>query len=831
MQKYYNETWKKVAEMLGTDIDLGLSSEECDNRKKIHGDNRIFLPGSKKSVSNFIKIFLKIYIFITLLVLGVCIYKQEYIMAIITGIVLIMNISLKLLYLYNNKKEMNYLQKLNNSTVTVVRDGIKKIIKSEELVIGDIVYFKKSNSIAADLRIIEANNIKVDEKNITGENFFKDKFESKIDGYLSNIGEMKNILFKGSVIKEGDGYGIVVETGASTQLGKLLAMITYANDKHGIVAKLEKKLGVLMIMLSILTIVVSLIVYFYSKEINNIVVSFVITQTIPVSIIVRLHTFLLRRDLKMEGIDLINISTLENVEDLEYIFLDKIGSITKEEAHVKKIFTNDTLYTDKEVNYSKDINIQRILDIVLLCNDAVYNVEKDKGTGDLIEIGYLRFAGEKRVYKSSLSSKYKRLFEIPMESDKRVITTVNKYEKGYRANVRGNVDVVLDICKYIMVDGIEKEISQEDVEKIRAIDFNLSVEGLMAQGIAYRSFSYQPSVSENIESNLVFVGIIALENPFNDGIKEELEDINKKGIIPIIFTDDNKIAAFTIAEKIGIVNNTGQVISGVEMSSLSEEEFTSVLTRVRVFSRVTPEIKNKIVGMFVREKYNVAASGDNLGDLPILSISRVGIGKGAAPGIVKLLSDIFIKENYLRGFLKIFDISKSFKIGLEKGKSFLITTLLAQILIVNLFPFVNSGERISILSILLINTLIFSPLSLIILNSSKDVVSSKKVFTLSILWVSCYLAGIYNITSGFNEILFLIFSCILIGHTVIDTKISFRNISRELIILSLTIALMISIFSVLIVLNSITFGIYEVIRAAIILLVYCIIELLMKKWQ
>ena len=817
--------------MLGTDIDLGLSSEECDNRKKIHGDNKIYLPGSKNTVGQVIKIFLKIYIFISLFVLLVCIYKQEFIMAIITGIMLIMNVSLKLLSLYNNQKEIGYLQKLNYSTVSVVRDGRIKLIKSEDLVIGDIVYFKKSTSIAADLRIIKANNIKVDEKNITGENFFKDKFESKIDGVLSNIGEMKNILFKGSVIKEGDGCGIVVQTGESTQLGKLLAMITYANDKHGIGAKVEKSLNNLMIISSIFTILVSVIVYFYSKEFNNLLESLVIAQTIPVSIIIILYSFLLKKDLKLKGIDLINLSTLENIEDLEYIFLDKIGSITKEEAHVKKIFTNDTLYTDEEVDYSKDINIQRILDIVLLCNDAIYNVEKDKGTGDLIEIGYLRFAAKKRAYKTLLASKYKRIFEIPMDSDKRVITTLNKYDKGYRAHVRGNVDVVLEKCKYIMVDGIENEISQEDVDKIRDIDFNLSVEGLMAQGIAYRSFSYQPSVSENIESNLVFVGIIALENPFNDGIDEELEEIKKKGITPIIFTDDNKIAAFAVAEKIGIVNDTGQVISGVEMDSLSQEEFTNVLIKVRVFSRVTPEIKGKIVGMFVREKYNVAASGDNLGDLPILSISKVGIGKGTASGIVKLLSDVFIKDNYLKGFLKIFEVSKLFRIGLDGEKSFLITSLIAEILIVNLLPFVNSGEHLGVLSILLINTLIFSPLSLIILSSSKHVESSKKIITLSVLWISFSLVGVYNITSGFNEILFLILSCMLIEHTAIDTKISFRKVSREVIILSLTILLMIIAFGILIVVNSITFGIQEIIRVVIILLVYGIIEFLMKKWQ
>ena len=831
MQKYCKETWKRVVEMLGTDIDFGLSSDECENRKKIHGDNKIYLLGSNNTIGQIIKNFLRIYILISLLIFAVCIYRQEFTMAIITVIMLIMSIFLKALYLHNNQKERAYLQKLNFSTVAVIRDGRTRLIKSEDLVIGDIVHFKKSTSIAADLRIIEANNIKVDEKNITGENFFKDKFESKIDGSLPNIEEMKNILFKGSKIMEGNGYGVVVQTGGSTQLGRLLAMISYASDKHSIGIKLEKSLSKMMMMSSIFSLLISMAVYYYSKEINNLLLSLVIVQTIPVSIIMIMYSFLLKKDLKLKGIDLINMSTLDNLEDLEYLFLDKIGSITKEEVHVKKIFTNDTLYADEEVDYSKDINIQRILDIVLLCNNAIYNVEKDKGTGDLVEIGYLRFAGKKKAYKSIVTNKYKRIFEIPMDSDKRVITTLNKYNKGYRANVRGNVDAVLEQCKYIMVDGIEKEISQEDVDKIRDIDFNLSVEGLMAQGIAYRSFSYQPSVSENIESNLVFVGIIALDNPFNDGIKEQLAAIKRKGITPIIFTDDNKIAAYAAAEKIGIVSSTEEVISGVEMDSLTEEEFTKVLTKVRVFSRVTPEIKGKIVGMYVREKYNVAASGDNLGDLPILSISKVGIGKGEAPGIVRMLSDIFIKENYLKGFLDIFEVAKSFKLGLQGEIGFLIHLLIAEILIVNLLPFINPGEYLDISSIILINTLIFSPLSLIILNSTKQNISLKKSIAESILLISFSLLGVYNIKNGFNAILFFILSGMLIEHTAIYIKVSYRKISRELIILLITIVLMIIAVSSLIILNSLNFGILEIIRVVVILVVYGIIEFLMKKWQ
>ncbi|MGL4108584.1 cation-transporting P-type ATPase [Clostridium sp. LP20] len=832
MEKYCNNSWKTIVEILASDIYKGLSESECDQRRKAYGDNKIYLPKGNSKVSTYIKLFLSLYLFVSIAVISFLFYRQEYIMGIITLAMILVNASIKLVHVYKRQKEVGFLQNINYATITVIRDGKEKIIKAEELVKGDIVLFSKGSLIAADIRIIEAKDIKVDEKNITGESFLKDKFESKIDGNISAITEMKNILFKGSVIKEGAGAGIVIETGNSTQLGRLLAMLVYANNsKHTLDSKLEKPLGRIMITLSIVAIGFFFIFNNYSQGLENLELSLFSIQVFPIGAVVLLYVKFMKKDLLKEGIELINISTVDLINDIEILFLDKIGSITKEKMVVRKIYSNNVLYEDKNVNYNKDINIKRLIDILLLSNNAVYNVKDDSGSGDLSEIAYLSFAAKKLAYKSVLDSKFKRVFEIPMDSDKRILTTLNKSKKGCRANVKGNVDTILERCTHIMIDGLEKEISEEDIQRIKDIDFNFSLEGLATQAAAYRSFSYNPSVSENIESNLVFVGIVGLENPLNENIKEQITDIKSRGILPILFTEDNKITATTIGKKAGLISNSAGVISGVELDSMNREELIDTLSKVRVFSRVNPEIKGRIVGLFTKDNYSVAASGETLGDLASLSLSKVGIGKGKAPEIVKKVSDIFIKENYLRGFISIFDISKKFQERATKSISTLIALAISEIVIINIFPLINSSGEIEMIPLAIINILLAPPISLVLLRVDGEEFKRKKYIVRTILWSLLTLGAIYGVDGRYAEVILLTLGGIFIEYTLLSSKIKFKGLSIEALLFLTTIFIWIISAGILVSINSLLFSTFQVVKLIGILVSYIIIELIMKRWQ
>lgn len=831
MNIYSNNTWKTVVGMLKSNEKTGLSELECEERRKKYGDNKVFIP-YKTSVVGNIKNFLSPHIFLSFFVGAFLVYMHKYILGTITFAMVIITMIIKFLHSRSVIQKVKFMQKLNDSTARVLRDGTEKIVKAEELVKGDIVIFSKDSLMAADIRIIQAEDLKVDEKNITGEKFLKDKFDSKIDNTAYSIEEMKNMLFKGTVIKNGEGTGVVVETGNSTHLGRMLMLLVNAsNNKHSLGKRLEKKLSGMMFTLIAFSIALFAVLTFVNliEGYDILVLSLFLTQSIPVVIIVTGFIFLLKKELNKKGIDLINLSTVDLIKEIQVLFMDKIGSITKEEMIVDKVYVNNKLYSEGEISYSKEVTIRRLIESIVLCNNASCDFDKDKHSGDLSEIAYLKFAHKKSVDKAFLEGSNRRIFEIPMDSDKRMITTVNKAKRGCRANCKGNVDAVLDRCKYIMVDGLQKEITNEDISRLKAIDYNLSLEGYITQAVAYRNFSYIPSVEENIENNLVFVGIIALENPLNDELEQEIESVKSRGIIPIVFTDDNKITATTIGRKAKLVSSNNRVIGGVEIYSLDKEELLDTISRTRVFARVTPELKAKIIGIFVKDNYKVAASGEGLGDLASICISRLGISKGNAPKLIKNTSDVFIKNNFLKGFLKLFDLSKDIEVGINKFKSFVLGLIISQIAVLNLIPAINKSFNLSIWSILVFNMIIVAPSSLLVLNSFEN--QNEGYVLRTILYVGLTLTALYDISFGADLIWGLLFGIYSINYCLVNCNIGFKKKSLKLGLFALSVSLVIIWSVALMLMNSYDFSQFILLKTAAVAVASWICELIMKKWQ
>lgn len=829
MNIYSNNSWKAVVEMLKSDIYKGLSEEECEKRRKSSGDNKIFVAQNKGFISS-LNSFFSIYIFLSIAIAGILFYLNEYAMGVITAAIIFISLLIKIAHGKSKANKTKFLQNLNNTNTKVLRDGVTKVIKSEELVKGDIVYFSKGSLVPADIRIITATEIKVDEKNITGESFLKDKFDSKIDDDIYFIEEMKNMLFKGSVVVEGEGSGIVVEAGNSTELGKMFALIMHSNqNKHTLGKKIEKRLGKIIVILLLFAVSASILNYYFVHNLYGLSLSLFSIQAIPFIGIALLYVIVLRKDLRKKGIDLVNMSTLDIISQIEILFMDKIGSVTKAEMTVDKLYVNNRILDKKEVIYNREITVKRLIETIVLCNNATYDSEKDIAEGELKEVAYLKFANEKMAYKAMIEENHRRVFEIPMDTDKRVITTINKVKQGSRANSRGNVDAVLDRCSHIMIDGLEKEITAEDIERIKAIDFNFSLEGLITQGIAYRSFSYTPSREENVENNLVFVGIVALNNPLNDDLENDMSEIKNRGIIPIMITDDNKIVAASIGKKAKLTSSNSKVISGVEIYSLGNEELIDTVGKTRVFSRVTPELKAKIIGLFIKDKYKVAASGENLGDLPAISLSNLGIGKGNAPQIIKNAADLFIKNNYLKGFLSIFDTAKRFNEGIDKVETAFITLLFSEIVIVNALPIVNTEINMSYIPILIVNVILTIPLFLLLVGSPNG--KDKKYILRGIVNSILALVALYDVNSNFQEILVVILGVFMISHVLFNTSISFKKVSFQLILLITSIILWLIFSGGLILLNGLTLTSFDLIKIGVIILINIIYELILKRCQ
>lgn len=828
LNKFCNMFWKDVVSMLHSDAYNGLSEDKCEIVRKEFGSNKIKLKYNNNNFISGCKAFFQGYIIILIIIFSLCLFNNEHILMGVVGIFIIINIIINVVLTIKNNNNLAYIQRVNDATVTVIRDNREKIVRTQDLVLGDIISFKKGSFIGADLRIIEAKNLKVDEKNITGERFPKEKFENKLDGNIDDIKDMKNILFKGSVIVEGEGTGIVTEVGKSTEFGKLMALLEYANNKHTLMNKINKKISKYSLILTIGALIIS---YILNKNLSSVLFSVTVVNSIPIAVIIMLQIKIIKSDaMKQHEIEFINMSTLDLIQDVDVLFIDKIGAITKDEMKLVSIYTNDQIIPIENASYSEDKNIERTMDILLLCNDSVYNITEDSGTGNSIEIAYLRYAANNKIYKSILDSKYKRVLEVPMDSDKRVLTTINKFNRGYRANVRGNVDNLIDRCTHILIDGAERPLTDEDREKIKAIDYNYSVDGLLTQGVAYRNFSYMPSLSENIESNLVFTAIVALENSFKEDVNILISEVKSRGITPIVFTEDNKIAATYVGKRCGLISDAGGVVSGIELESSTKEELKKLLSKVRVFSRVTPEIKGRIIAMFTKDNYNIAATGETLGDLASLSVSKVGIAKGEVPEVVRRVSDVYIKEDFIQKFLDIIDISRNFAKGIKNSVALIVSMLISEIILINVAQLINIKDNFY--NLFIFNIAITILLSTITMEheDNQQVINIYKQVIRCILWISFPIITVYKIKSNVSAILYAILGIMIIGQVMIEYKISFKKIQRKQILIITSLLLICVFVGIVAFITGVHLTKWMLIRGLVSSIVYIIIELFFRKW-
>lgn len=832
MKSYYSNSWTKVVDSLGSNVNKGLYEYDCNLRKEEGGGNKISLPYSKGIFRLVLGMLRQKYLYVYLLLITFFILNRFNIMGVLTIFLLLFNLGFRLYHEISKEKEIEILQNLNTSQVLVLREGIERLIEAEDLVKGDIVYFRKNSLIAADIRIIESENLKVDESSVTGDRFLKDKFSTKLDSEVASVGEMNNMLFRGTVVKEGSGKGIVVEIGNNTQLGKLIRIIDNSKSKNNIIiSKIEEILFKLVLCLIIVQAI--FIVIFPGKLIDKKQlfaqgVFAIICILIPF-IIIYYGKYIKEKILKEDGIELTNFSALNLVNDIKIFFLDKLGTITKKELYIEKLYTNEQIYRSNSIDIT-DINIKRLLDISLLCNNAKYNSENNWSKGNMFEVAYVKYGIENSIFKGNLERENKRKFQITTDSNQNMMTTLNKNRNGYRANSRGSLEEILNCCTHILINGIEREISSEDIMKIKLVDLNFSKEGLITEAFAYRSFNYEPSEFENIESNLVFAGIIALENPLIDDVVDDIGNIMDQGVLPIIFTDENKISSEIFGKKIGLITSSEQITTGVELESLNIEEMLKVVSRTRIYCKLNPEQRNKIVSLYNTDGYNFSIEGETLGDISLISLANVGIVKGKLSMLLKKIGDIYTYNSSIKAFFKLKEKHNEVEEGIRKGISIYVIAILSEIIFLNFKYLLTSGIVVDEYFIILMNFLMLSPIILINMIYGNDVYKGKKVFFRGTLFCIIPIVAIYFIKDNYDIIGFLLIGGMLIIDSLINCRIFKRGNLNGLKLLIITMLIYIVSLFILIMITKFTYSIIVTIVLAWLIFIFLLGDLIIKKW-
>lgn len=622
----------------------GLSSVEIEDRLQKYGLNEL---QNKKGVSP-VKIFLSQFNdLITWILIGATLisgFMGDKADAITILIIVVMNAFLGFIQEYKTEKSLEQLKKLSSPTAKVIRDGKIDVINSIYLVPGDIVVLEGGDRIPADSIYVEGSNFMVDESLLTGESVGVHKSSS--DG--------ENTLFMGTIVLTGKGLVKVFGTGMNTEMGKIAHMLHSIEDEP---SPLKERLNALGKVLVVLCIVICAIVTFLGiyrgEDVYEMFLSGVslAVAAIPegLSAIVTVALALgVSRMLKRNAM-VRKLPAVETLGCTSIICSDKTGTLTENKMTVTALMYNGRI---SEVIPAKPVDNDILKRIFVYCNDCNYNYEADTMEkallGDPTETALIKGFFTRPWDVESFNEKVDRIFDIPFNSTRKMMTVIVRDKKSKKevCYVKGAPERVLDKCSYILVNGRIEPMTMPYRRNVEKLIDDMSCRALRCIAGAYKENSLIKS--DQVESNLIFVGVAGIIDPPRKEVKDAVLKCRVAGIRPVMITGDHKNTAFAIGKELNICNESKEVITGAELDRLSDKELTKNINNYRIFARVTPKHKLRIVKAFKSHKNIVAMTGDGVNDAPAIKEADIGIAMGISGTDVtkEAASMILLDDNF-----------------------------------------------------------------------------------------------------------------------------------------------------------------------------------------
>lgn len=693
----------------------GLSQEVAKTRLIEKGPNKLKGEKEPSLLSRFFKQLtdpmIIVLIFSAIVSAGIAIYANEsFTDTLIIAFVVIVN---AILGVYQENKAAKAIKALNNMSSTyskVLRDGKITSLKTQELVPGDIIILEAGDTVPADVRIIESYNLKVEESALTGESVPVEKIsvalKLKDNSKKISITEQTNMAFMGSNVVYGRGKAVVIKTGMQTEMGKIAQYIDNAKENK---TPLQLKLNQLSRILSFVVVIICVFMFcfkiFISKDfsVHNVVNTFMLAISLAVAAIpeglatvVTIQLALGVTKMAKHNAIIRKLTAVETLGCTQVICSDKTGTLTQNSMTVTETYTE---------------NEQLLSMAIALCNDADIQNTK-KSFGDPTEIALLKYS-EKFFDIPNLKNNYRRIFEIPFSSERKIMSTIHSLPQNESIQfTKGAIDIVLDkCCKYLKNDQI-LNLTPEIKEEILSQNKKMTSSALRVLAVAVKYYTDFPvNLSENhvknFENELIFVGLCGMIDPLREESRESVKQCKKAGIRPIMITGDHKDTATAIAKELGIIENENQVLTGVEIDNLPDKDFINKLKKCSVFARVQPEHKVKIVSAFQKLKKIVAMTGDGVNDAPAIKMADIGIGMGkTGTDVTKNVADMVLADDNFATIVTAVKEGRKIYCNIQKSILFLISS--------------NISEVLTILIATLFNLSIFTPIHILWINLITD---------------------------------------------------------------------------------------------------------------
>ena len=692
-RNWFNKTFKEVEKELETDLEKGLSKEKAEERQEKYGFNELQQIAKKSIIQRFLeqfKDFSIIVLIIAAIVSGIVgVLQGEGITdTIIILIVVIVNAIIGVAQESKAEKSLEALQKLSDHASKVIRNENMEVVPSKELVPGDIVVLDTGDYIPADLRIIEAVNLKTQESSLTGESVPVEKTSEIIEEQEIGIGDRKNMLFSSSLVTYGRGKGIVVETGMTTEVGKIAGMINSTEKQE---TPLQQKLDKLGKTLGIAALVICAVIFILGiLQGKEIISMFMTAVSLAVAAIpeglVAVSTIVLaigvQKMVKKNAI-VKRLPAVETLGSATVICSDKTGTLTQNKMTVEKIFWNDA--TREASNISDDEIDEELTKLVyanMLCNDTKISSDGTL-TGDPTETALVDM-GFKLNFDPSIYDRMERVEEIPFDSDRKLMTTVNKVGDKYVVYTKGGIDEILKRCNSYEIGGQISEELESYINKIRQENEKMAQNALRVLGCAYKEIDHIPTKEEmkTIENDLIFIGMVGMIDPPREEAKLAIEKCKTAGIKTVMITGDHKITATAIAKKLGILENDDEAITGLELEQMTDEELEKNVRHYSVYARVSPEHKVRIVKAWQKNGEVVAMTGDGVNDSPALKKADIGCAMGiVGTDVAKEAADVILTDDNFATVVSAVEEGRKIYDNILKVIQFLLSSNIGEVVV------------------------------------------------------------------------------------------------------------------------------------------------------
>lgn len=715
----------------------GLTSKEAQKRLEKYGKNELVEAKRKSLVRRFFEQ-LKDMMIIVLIVAAVisavlAIVEKKYVDLVDSGIILLIVIINAIIGLVQEEKANNALEALKNINkpfVKVLRDGEVCKIKSEELVVGDIVVLEAGDVVPADLRLIDSASLKIEEATLTGESVPSEKDHNCTLKEETPLGDRKNMAYSSSIVSYGRGTGVVVATGMNTEVGKIANMLKEEKNTQtplqGQLAKTAKILSIIVLGIAAIIFVASFFNETTGSVASKISKSFMTAVAIAVAAIPEglpaVVTIVLAIGVKRMSEKNAIVKNLPAVETLgccEVICSDKTGTITLNKMTVKQLFTpSNGLYYKEDLNHN-DYSAKELVSGLTLCNDTIEN--QDKLVGDPTETALTAYAKKLGISIKELKVNRPRINEIPFDSKRKLMTTVHQMVNGtLRSYTKGAFDVLLNKCTKILDNTTVREITEDDKNIIKQANKNMASDALRVLALAYK----ENSPENEYEQDLVFIGLVGMIDPPRKEVIKAVQTCKKAGMKAIMITGDHIDTAVAIAKQIGIYSDDDLCITGAELDKLSQKEFMKNLTKYKVYARVSPENKVRIVEAYKSINVIVAMTGDGVNDAPSIKTADIGIGMGiTGTDVSKGAADMILTDDNFATIIVAVEEGRKVYSNIQKAVQYLLSANIAEVLCLFIATIFLGVDLLSAVMILWINLVTdsFPALSLGVEKAEKSV--------------------------------------------------------------------------------------------------------------